>query len=49
MRVAGHVALIGGMRYTYEILVRKPEGKRPFARPRYRWEETVRMNLREIG
>jgi len=32
-----------------QYLVGKPEGKRPLARPRYRWEETVRMNLREIG
>jgi hypothetical protein len=27
----------------------KPEGKRPLVRPRYRWEDGIRMDLREIG
>jgi len=35
-------------RYT-KILVEKPEGKRPFGRPRRRWENTIRIALREIG
>jgi hypothetical protein len=30
-------------------LVGKPEGKRPLGRPRHRWEDGIRMNLREIG
>jgi hypothetical protein len=29
--------------------VGKPEGKRPFVRPRHRWEDGIRMDLREIG
>jgi hypothetical protein len=29
--------------------VRKPEGKRPLGRPRHRWEDNIRMDLREIG
>jgi hypothetical protein len=29
--------------------VGKPEGKRPLGRPRRRWEEGIRMDLREIG
>jgi hypothetical protein len=29
--------------------VGKPEGKRPPGRPRFRWEENIKMNLREIG
>jgi hypothetical protein len=33
----------------YSILVRKPEGKRPLGRPGCRWEDNIRMNLREIG
>jgi hypothetical protein len=37
------------MRNAYNILVEKPEGKRPRGRPSGRWEETVRMELREIG
>jgi hypothetical protein len=35
------------MSSTY-ILVRKPEGKRPLRRPRHRWEDNIRMDLREI-
>jgi hypothetical protein len=34
---------------AYKILVRKPEGKRPLKRPRCRWEDNIRMYLREIG
>jgi hypothetical protein len=34
---------------VYKVLVGKPEGKRPLGRPRRRWEDGIRMNLREIG
>jgi hypothetical protein len=34
---------------VYRILVRKPEEKRPVGRPRRRWEDNIRMDLREIG
>jgi len=37
------------MRNTYSILVGKSEGKRLLRRPRYGWEDTVRMNLTEMG
>jgi hypothetical protein len=33
----------------HNILVRKPEGKRPLGRPRHRWEDNIGMDLREIG
>jgi hypothetical protein len=36
-------------RNVYRVLMGKPEGKRPLGRPRHRWEDGVRMNLREIG
>jgi hypothetical protein len=36
-------------REVYKVLVRKPEGKRPLGRPRRRWEDGIRMDLREIG
>jgi hypothetical protein len=49
MRWAGHVARMGEERKAYKVLVRKPEGKRPLGRPRRRWEDGVRMDLREIG
>jgi hypothetical protein len=37
------------MRKVYKVLVGKPEGKRPLGRPRRRWEDWVRMDLRETG
>jgi hypothetical protein len=49
MRWAGHVARMGVERKVYKVLVRKPEGKRPFGRPRRKWEDGIRMDLREIG
>jgi hypothetical protein len=34
---------------AYRILVGKPEGKRPLGRPRRRWVDKIKMDLREIG
>jgi hypothetical protein len=48
MRWAGHVARVGQGRNVYRVLVRKPEGKRPLGRPRRRWEDGIKMDLREI-
>jgi len=31
------------------VLVGKPEGKRPLGRPRRRWEDNIKMDLRELG
>jgi hypothetical protein len=49
MRWAGHVARMGAKRNVYRILVGKPEGKRPLGRPRRRWADNIKMDLREIG
>jgi hypothetical protein len=49
MRWAGHVARVGDERKVYKVLVGKPKGKRPLERPRRRWEDVVRLGLREIG
>jgi hypothetical protein len=38
-----------GTRNAYRILVGKPEGKRPLGRPRRRWVDNIKMDLREIG
>jgi len=48
MRSAGHVARMSEMRNAYSILVGKPEGKRLLRRPRRRWEDNIRMNLKKI-
>jgi hypothetical protein len=40
---------MGEERKVYKVLVGKPEGKRPFGRPRRRREDGIRMDLREIG
>jgi hypothetical protein len=34
---------------VYRVLVGKPEGKRPFGRPRRRWELNIKMDLQEVG
>jgi hypothetical protein len=49
MRWAGHVARMGEVRDAYNILVGRPEGRRPLVRPRHRWEDNIEMDLREIG
>jgi len=37
------------MRNAYKILVGKSEGKRPLGRPRRRWKDNIRMDIKEIG
>jgi hypothetical protein len=49
VRWAGHVARMVEERQLYKVLVGKPEGKRPLGRPRRRWEDGIKMDLREIG
>jgi hypothetical protein len=40
---------MGKMRNAYKILVEKPEGKRQLGSPECRWEDNIRMDLRELG
>jgi hypothetical protein len=49
MRWAGHVARIGEKSNAYRILMRKPEGKRALGRPRHRWVDNIKIDLREKG
>jgi hypothetical protein len=49
MRWAGHVARMGDVRGAYNILVGRSEGRRQLGRPRRRWEDNKKMDLREIG
>jgi len=48
-RWAGHAARVAERRGVYRVLVGKPEGKRPLWRPRCRWEDNIKLDLREVG
>jgi len=48
MRWWGHVARMGEMRNAYKTLIGKPKEKRQVGRPRRRWEDNIRNDLREI-
>ena len=49
LRWAGHVARMEEIRSAFKILTGKPSGKRPLGRPRRRWEDNIRMDLKEIS
>ena len=49
LRWAGHVARMEQSRNAYRVLVRKPKGKRPLGRPRRRWEDNNKIDLREVN
>ena len=49
LRWAGLVARMEQSRNAYRDLVGKPEGKRPLGRSRHRWEDNIKMDLREVG
>ena len=40
---------MGERRDAYRVLVGRPEGKRPLGRPRFRWEDNIKMDLQEVG
>jgi hypothetical protein len=49
MRWVGHVARMGEERKVYRVLMGKPEGNRPLGRQRRRWEDGIKIDLRETG
>jgi hypothetical protein len=49
LRWAGHVARMGKGKGIYRLSVGRPEGKRSLGRPRRRWEDNIKMDLRETG
>jgi hypothetical protein len=49
LRWARHVARMVEGRGVYRVLVGKPEGKRPLGRPKRRWEDNIKMDIRQIG
>jgi hypothetical protein len=48
MRWAGHVARMGEVRGAYNILVGRPEGRKPLGRLRRKWEDNIKMDLVDI-
>ena len=40
---------MGERRSAYRVLVRKPEARRPLGRPGHRWDDSIKMDLREVG
>ena len=49
LRWAGYIARIEEDRSTFKILTGTPAGKKPLGRPKHRWEDNIRMDLKEIG
>jgi hypothetical protein len=49
MSWTGHLARIGEKRNVYKVLVGNPEGKIPLGRPRHRWEDRIKIDLRVLG
>jgi hypothetical protein len=49
LRWAGHVARMMERRGAYRASVGKPDGKRQLGRLRHRWEDNVKIDLREVG
>ena len=49
MSWAGHGARMGQGGGVHRVLVRKPEGNKPLGRPRRRWEDNIKLDLREVG
>jgi hypothetical protein len=49
MRWAEHVACMRDRRGAYRVFVGRPEGRRPLGRPRRRWEDNVKVDLKQDG
>ena len=49
IRWTGHVARMGERKGVYRVWVGKPEGKRALGRPRRRWKDNIKMDLKEVG
>jgi hypothetical protein len=49
MMWARHVACVGEGRAVYRVLVGRPEEKKPLVRPRHRWKDNIKIDLREVG
>ena len=43
------MALMGERKGLYNVLVGKPDGRRPLGRPRRKWEDNIKLDLQEVG
>jgi hypothetical protein len=48
IRRVEYVKRIGGMRNMYIVLVGKPDGRRPLGKPRYRWQDNIKIDIKGI-
>jgi hypothetical protein len=48
MKYEGHVAGMGKMKNAYKTSIEEPGGKRPFGRPKHRWEDNIKIYLKGI-
>jgi hypothetical protein len=48
IRWAGHVARMGDRRGAYRVFIARPEGKKPLGRPRRRWENNIKKDLKDV-
>jgi hypothetical protein len=48
IRLTGHIARMDEMKYSWDIFSSKSEGKIPLGSPRCRWEDTIKIDLREV-
>jgi hypothetical protein len=49
IKFTGHVACMGEGKGTFRVLVGKSEGRRSLERPRHRWDDNIKMDLKEGG
>ena len=49
LRLTGHVVTLEEDRSAFKILTGKPTRRRPLRRPRHKWEDNIRMDIKEIG
>jgi len=47
--IGGAYRTYGDRRGVYGVLVRSPEGRKQFGRPRRKWEDNIKMDIQEVG
>ena len=47
--MSGECSAYGERRGVYSVLMKEPEGKRPLGRPRHKWEDNIKVDIKEVG